>query len=163
MLLQSKVGHSETVLHCREFFLSVCVCVCVLTHSLIHSRQEAASAQSAATARDVLFEAHSFMGIPPLDTELIANHYPTHALIMAADHSRIHYQVPCDDTTARVLNNFFTANVHTHDKVEWMSRVKQCPLLQGNENTDNPLSLSLSLSLTHTHTHTHTLITAMIS
>jgi hypothetical protein len=128
VLLQSKVGHSETVFHCSEFFLSVCVCVCAHslthslthspTHSLIHSRQEAASAQSAATARDVLFEAHSFMGIPPLDTELIANHYPTHALIMAADHSRIHYQVPCDDTTARVLNNFFTANVHIHDKVE---------------------------------------------
>lgn len=66
---------------------------------------------SAASALNVLREAHGHMGISPHDTSLIATSYPSLSRVMGADHARLHYQVPCDERVAQVLDNFFSARV----------------------------------------------------
>eukprot|EP00661_Eupelagonemidae_sp_cell13_P005499 gene5499-biopygen4230 len=73
--------------------------------------KESANVLSAGTARDVLFESHRYMNIPPLDTELITSAFPSLSKFMGTDHARIHFQLPCEASTAQVLSNFFNASV----------------------------------------------------
>mmetsp|Transcript_19685 Transcript_19685/g.36656 ORF Transcript_19685/g.36656 Transcript_19685/m.36656 type:complete len:231 (+) Transcript_19685:23-715(+) len=72
---------------------------------------ESTNMLSATTARNILFESHRYMNIPPLDTELIASSFPSLSSFMGADHANLHFQVPCEAATAQVLNNFFSASV----------------------------------------------------